>query len=188
MPHLCVAPEVELYYEIRHSTASSPSDQPWLLVLHPVFLDLTFALIYLDGPGQLLETFNVLLIDSRCHGRTRSKVYPTCDLWTLAADLAIVLDKLELFRVHVLASDGPSAEVSMRLDALFPGLIQSLCMCAMPPATECVSGFLLSAHDFFLPAYLTQVIFDRQGFIQTAFFTVLAAWLNPELPEDWEAC
>ncbi|KAG0144358.1 hypothetical protein CROQUDRAFT_134435 [Cronartium quercuum f. sp. fusiforme G11] len=163
MPYLTVAPEVELFYEIRHSTSPKPSSlTPWLLILHPIFLDLTFASVYIDGPGQLLERFNILLIDFRCHGRTRSKVSPRCDLWTLAVDLAVALDKLNLPPLHVFAGDSLSTEVSIRMAGLFPELVLSVCMSAMPPATE-------------------------QGFIQTAFFTVLASWLNPELPEDWEA-
>lgn len=139
MPYVSVAPEVELFYELRYTTSPNPSSTPWLLVLHPIFLDLTFASVYIDGPDQLLERFNILLIDFRCHGRTRSKVSPCCDLWTLAADLAVAFDKLNLSPLHVFAGDSLSAEVAMRLAGLFPELVLSVCMGAMPPATECVS-------------------------------------------------
>ncbi|KAH9824391.1 Alpha/Beta hydrolase protein [Melampsora americana] len=162
MPYVTVTPGVDLYYELRKSTASNPSEKPWLLSLHPVFLDLTFAEPYVEGKGDLLERFNIIMIDFRCHGRTISKVSPCCDLWSLATDLAIALDKLMIGPVHVLAGDSLGTEVSMRLAGLFPESVTSICMCAMPPETE-------------------------QGFIQTAFYTMLSAWVNPEFPEDWES-
>ncbi|KAH9819637.1 Alpha/Beta hydrolase protein [Melampsora americana] len=159
MPYLNIASDVEIYYEVHNSTQSSA---PWLLILHPIFLDLTFASIYMNGQGELLERFNILLLDSRSHGRTRSKVSPSCDLWTLSVDLAFILLKLNIDQIHILASDSLSTEVSIRFAGLFPDVVLSLCMCAMPPATE-------------------------KGFVQTAFFTVFSSWLDPEVPEDWEA-
>lgn len=133
MPYLNTASDVEIYYEIRQSTQPSA---PWLLILHPIFLDLTFASIYIDGKGELLERFNIILLDCRSHGRTRSTVSPSCDLWTLSVDLALILLKLEIYQIHILASDSLSTEVSMRFAGLFPDTVLSLCMCAMPPATE----------------------------------------------------
>ncbi|WAR58292.1 hypothetical protein PtB15_5B526 [Puccinia triticina] len=96
MPFVNVAGDVNLFYEIKPTTSALQATTPWLLILHPQFLDISFVYPYVDGPGQLLERFNIILIDFRSHGRTQAKVSPSCDLWTLAADLAFALHKLNL--------------------------------------------------------------------------------------------
>ncbi|MBW0522846.1 hypothetical protein O181_062561 [Austropuccinia psidii MF-1] len=165
MPFITVAQDVNLYYEIIPSistTTSNSNSIPWLIILPPIFLDITFTFPYIHGPGQLSQNFNIILIDFRCHGRTCSKVSPSCDLWTLAADLAFALHQLKLNQLHVLAGDSLGTEVTLRLIGLFPSLVISACLCCLPPLTE-------------------------EGFIKTAFQTVMTSWTNPEVPEDWEA-
>ncbi|WAQ84957.1 hypothetical protein PtA15_5A530 [Puccinia triticina] len=162
MPFVNVAGDVNLFYEIKPTTSALQATTPWLLILHPQFLDISFVYPYVDGPGQLLERFNIILIDFRSHGRTQAKVSPSCDLWTLAADLAFALHKLNLPPVHLLATDPLGAEVAIRFSGLFASLVVSVCMCTMPPSQE-------------------------EGFVSTAFQAVMGSWTNPELPEDWDA-
>ncbi|KAI7954576.1 hypothetical protein MJO28_004976, partial [Puccinia striiformis f. sp. tritici] len=163
MPSINVAKDVNLFYEIKSiSSSPHPATTPWLVILHPLFLDISFVYPYVNGPGQLLERFNIILIDFRSHGRTQAKVSPSCDLWTLAADLAFALHKLSLPPVHILATDPLGSEVAIRFSGLFASQVLSICLCTVPPPEE-------------------------DGFVKTAFQAVMSSWTNPELPEDWDA-
>jgi len=167
MPFIQVADDVNLYHEIRLSTHHHhqqplQKNVPWLLILHPLFLDISFLYPYLNPPSPLLDRFNIILIDFRSHGRTHAKVSPSCDLWTLAADLAFALHKLNLPPVHLFATDPRGSEVAIRLCGLFSPLVLSVCLCTIPPPEE-------------------------EGFVKTAFQAVMASWTNPDLPEDWDA-
>ncbi|KAI8461551.1 hypothetical protein BY996DRAFT_6429341 [Phakopsora pachyrhizi] len=144
------------------SSSFKTSSEPWLMIIHPMFLDLSFVNEFLCLNQGLSTRFNIILFDLRSHGRTSSIVSPSCDLWTLAADLALGLKLLSIDTVHLLCLDVLSTEISIRIAGLFPDLVLSSCMCNLPPATE-------------------------QGFVQSAFSTVMDEWINPELPEDWEA-
>ncbi|KAI7959967.1 hypothetical protein MJO29_005035 [Puccinia striiformis f. sp. tritici] len=127
MPSINVAKDVNLFYEIKPiSSSPHPATTPWLVILHPLFLDISFVYPYVNGPGQLLERFNIILIDFRSHGRTRAKVSPSCDLWTLAADLAFALHKLRLPPVHILATDPLGSEVAIRFSGLFASQVLSI--------------------------------------------------------------
>ncbi|PLW28936.1 hypothetical protein PCANC_26669 [Puccinia coronata f. sp. avenae] len=162
MPFISVASDVNLFYEIHLSSSPQQATRPWLLILHPLFLDISFVYSYVNGPGQLLERFNIILIDFRSHGRTEAKASPSCDLWTLTADLAFALHKLNLPPVHLFATDALGSEVAFRLCGLFAPLVLSVCLCTVPPSEEV-------------------------GFVKTAFQAVMTSWTNPDLPEDWDA-
>lgn len=91
MPQLELSPELSLYYEIVPSKA----ENPWLLLLHPILTDLLWMKSLTDRP-DIRKSFNCISFDQRSHGRTQSPISLTIDVHTLAADLAMAMQKLKL--------------------------------------------------------------------------------------------
>lgn len=83
--------------EVKHTSLPSecPSSKPWLLVIHPVWVDLTW-LRSITQDDDFLELYNIITFDQRDHGRTQSALCPTTDFNTMAADLAFAMQKLSL--------------------------------------------------------------------------------------------
>ncbi|POW23462.1 hypothetical protein PSHT_00191 [Puccinia striiformis] len=195
MPSINVAKDVNLFYEIKSiSSSPHPATTPWLVILHPLFLDISFVYPYVNGPGQLLERFNIILIDFRSHGRTQAKVSPSCDLWTLAADLAFALHKLSLPPVHILATDPLGSEVAIRFSGLFASQVLSICLCTVPPPEEFVYIPLsLFFHFYFITSKLPVIIYTIHSpiFNRTSepcfffyHFTFQKKKKNPLTPRD----
>ncbi|KAG0140553.1 hypothetical protein CROQUDRAFT_53072 [Cronartium quercuum f. sp. fusiforme G11] len=153
MPLLTLSSNVSLNYEINFqdpltkerketdSPADCPVSKPWLLVLHPIWLDLTW-----DRPittdQDYLERFNIIAFDQRAHGRTQSVISVCNDLNTLAADMAFAIQKLTLPPVNVLASNSWASDIAIRLAAVFPEKVHSLFLCGLAPDkyTDSVNG------------------------------------------------
>ena len=69
------------------TTASFDVTKPTVLLLHPVFLDSSWLRAQLDD-ARLNEGYNLITMDSRCHGRTKSTPSGRHDIWSEVADVA----------------------------------------------------------------------------------------------------
>lgn len=63
------------------------AEKPTVLMLHPVFLDSSWLAPQFSDP-RLTDNFNLIALDMRVTGKSRSKVTPKHDSWVDAADLA----------------------------------------------------------------------------------------------------
>ncbi|KAG0141504.1 hypothetical protein CROQUDRAFT_136112 [Cronartium quercuum f. sp. fusiforme G11] len=128
MPHLELSSDVSLYYE----TISNKVDHPWLLLIHPLMMDLSWVKGFTEQP-DIKTTFNCVLFDLRLHGRTQSPLSSKLDRHTLAADLAMGMQILKLPPVHVIAGQANTSEVALALAATFPEKVLSMFLCGLGP-------------------------------------------------------
>lgn len=133
MGFVTVSPGVQLFYEIRPTTATDR--RPWLLFLHPTTCDVSLASDFWTDP-RFLARFNLIAFDQRHHGRTRAVARGSCDIWSLAADLAIGLHKLHIPPVHIFTGQSWPSEIAVRLTILFPERVASLALCGIGPDVE----------------------------------------------------
>ena len=68
-------------------TSSFDVAKPTVLLLHPVFLDTTWLRAQMDDM-RLSEGYNLVAMDARCHGRTKSTPSGLHDIWVEVADVA----------------------------------------------------------------------------------------------------
>lgn len=97
MPFLELSSDVKLFYEIHES---SP-EKPWLLLLHPLIADISWVFSILEHP-TIKKNFNCIAFDFRFHGRTQAPISHNVDYFTLAADMAMGMQKLQLPPVRLL--------------------------------------------------------------------------------------
>lgn len=172
MPYVEVSRGVELFYEIEHSGMSEAEwgGKPWLMVMHPLLMDGSYVRA-LTGTGPIAGRFNRIVLDARHHGRSRrtgQQLLPPppderhgLDLFSLAADLALALRRLNIPPVHALATHSWAAEVLLRIAALFPFVINSLCLCSPPPPIV-------------------------EDFLGRAFHECFKSVADPKSVEDWD--
>ncbi|KAA1082903.1 hypothetical protein PGT21_019861 [Puccinia graminis f. sp. tritici] len=136
MPFVQVSAKVQLHYEISYceSGGSESSLRPWLMIVHPLLMDSSYVKSFSDQ-SVIRSSFNQILFDARHHGRSKNPPSKAIDLFTLAADFAIGLEKLQIPAVHALGTHCWSSEILLRMAAVFPTKVISLCLCSIPPPT-----------------------------------------------------
>ncbi|KDE08591.1 hypothetical protein MVLG_01055 [Microbotryum lychnidis-dioicae p1A1 Lamole] len=104
--------------------------KPVLVVISPI-ISLSASAIPQIQDEQIRSSFNVVSIDPRSHGRSRGAIKSTYDRWTAAADVACVMEALQLPRSHVYAPSSPCFQIALNLAILFPELVLSLSFAAV---------------------------------------------------------
>ncbi|MBW0465260.1 hypothetical protein O181_004975 [Austropuccinia psidii MF-1] len=161
MPFVEVSPDIILYYEILCCEDSSTDVQkPWLLLVHQLLMDSCYMKPFSNDP-VLRKNFNQVFFDLRHHGRSHPPAMASVDLYTLAADLAFGLEKLNIPPVHALGTHSWASEILLRMAALFPTQIISLCLSSIPPSED-------------------------TPFLKRAFFEAFQSCANPESVDEWD--
>ncbi|CAH7674125.1 Alpha/Beta hydrolase protein [Phakopsora pachyrhizi] len=162
MPFVEVSPGISLYYDIgRCESETRPaSEMPWLLTLHPLYQDCYYTKRNTEDK-TIKSHFNRINFDFRYHGRSKNPVVAAFDVYTLAADIAIGLDKLKIPPVHALALHPWSSEILIRMSIIFSEKLLSLCLCSISPRED-------------------------DDFNKRAFGECFQCWAYPEVPEDWD--
>ncbi|KNE95336.1 hypothetical protein PSTG_11320 [Puccinia striiformis f. sp. tritici PST-78] len=163
MPFVQVSSEVRLHYEISlcdGDDALQASLRPWLMIVHPLLMDSSYVKSFSEEP-VLRSTFNQVLFDARHHGRSTNPTSKAIDLYTIAADFAIGLEKLQIDAVHAIGTHSWSSEILLRMAAVFPAKVISLCLCSIPPPVA-------------------------KGFLERAFQECFESFANPESVEEWD--
>ncbi|GAA5850712.1 hypothetical protein JCM8547_009065 [Rhodosporidiobolus lusitaniae] len=123
MPHLKLPDGVALYYEQFQPPKPSPS----LLLLAPSWLDSTFLEPYVR---EFQNDFGITTLELRCQGRSTGPIdpdYPLMyDLWCAAADIAYVMNELQLPPSHLLGAGCVVFTAALKAATLFPQHILSL--------------------------------------------------------------
>lgn len=91
--YIDIPPELSIYYRTNSpfgNVASCDPTRPFLILLHPAFLDTTWLNAQFDDP-RLNDHYNMVAFDTRCSGRTRSRPSAAHDAWVEAADLAFAM-------------------------------------------------------------------------------------------------
>lgn len=138
MPFVEVSSGVRLHYEVTYceGDAQQAALRPWLMIIHPLLMDSSYLKTLINEP-ILHKSFNRIAFDARHHGRSQCPPSKAIDLYTLAADFAIGLEKLQIPAVHALGSHTWASEIILRMAGLFPSKIISLCLCSvLPPILE----------------------------------------------------
>ncbi|WAR57604.1 hypothetical protein PtB15_8B656 [Puccinia triticina] len=162
MPFVTVSSGVQLHYEISYCTEGDvgPTERPWLMVVHPLLMDSSYLKAFCDHPA-IRASFNQVLFDARHHGRSMDPPSKPVDLFSLAADFAIGLDKLQIQAVHAFGSHPWSSEIVLRMAAVFPSKVLSLCLCSIPPPI-------------------------LEPYVERAFQECFDACAHPESVEEWD--
>lgn len=167
MPFVQVSSDVRLHYEINYceDNPAHRDSRPWLMIIHPLLMDSAFIANFTAQP-VFKSSFNQIIFDARHHGRSNisdpKKVGSKApDLYSLAADFAIGLQRLNIPAVHGLATHSWSSEVLLRMAAVFPFKLLSLCVCSVPPP-------------------------KLEGFLERAFRECFESTANPESVEEWD--
>lgn len=167
MPFVQVSSEVRLHYEISYceDNPAHRDSRPWLMIIHPLLMDSAFIANFTSQP-VFKSTFNQIIFDARHHGRSnttdpKNVGSKALDLYSLAADFAIGLQHLNIPAVHGLATHSWASEVLLRMAAVFPFKLLSLCVCSLPPP-------------------------KLEGFLERAFQECFESTANPESVEEWD--
>ncbi|KEI37783.1 uncharacterized protein L969DRAFT_601776 [Mixia osmundae IAM 14324] len=133
--------------------------KPTVLFVHPTFLGLNFfESVFRDR--QMRDNLNIVLLDLRLHGRTRSEVDARHDLFVTAADLAHFMAELDVPCAHVVGVHTTGSMAALRLALLFPHRVQSLQMISVPDMVEKDSKMKV-------------------------FREIVTAWVTPADPDEW---
>ncbi|THH05825.1 hypothetical protein EW146_g9796, partial [Bondarzewia mesenterica] len=135
---LCpIVGEMVMHYTI--STPTNPSattvdtNIPTILFLHPVYIaQQIFHPQFLD---PILRRFNLIALDSRCHGASTGAVHKNFSRKEAADDIYQLLKVLDLPACHVVGlSMGACIGLSLAID--HPEKVLSLCMMSPLPLEE----------------------------------------------------
>ncbi|SCV72436.1 BQ2448_3973 [Microbotryum intermedium] len=122
----------------RPTHAFDPT-KPVLVVISPI-VSLSASAIPQIQDGQIRSSFNIVSIDPRSHGRSRGAIKSTYDRWTAAADVACVMEALQLPPSHVYAPSSPCFQIALNLAIFFPELI-SRASCPIRHEIKVAHGF-----------------------------------------------
>ena len=132
MPYLRLPGSVSLYYSIISSDdASDASSKPWLVVLCPVLADECSRIPQVQEP-RLRAAYNILCIDLRSQGRSRPTIKPSYDTFVAAADVAFVMEALQIPPAYIFAPGFVSFPVGVKLALLFPSQVRGLAFAGTP--------------------------------------------------------
>lgn len=132
MPYLRLPGSISLFYSILPSLETSAdatlsSSKPTLLVLSAVLGDEASRIPQVQEP-RLRAAFNIVCIDLRSQGRsTRGVVKPSYDSYVAAADVAFVIEALQIPPSYIFAPGFVAFPVAVKLALLFPTQVLGLC-------------------------------------------------------------
>lgn len=152
-------------------TSSFDGAKPTVLLMHPDYLDTTWLRAQLDD-ARLSEGYNLVAMDTRCHGRTKSTPSGRHDIWVEAADVAFFCHvSRAIIHSTRFAPSGYFGRVSLRKAfgaAAAPSTHACLCrrrgsdvLCTTfyIPVSLCSTGFIVpSPHSYFLIRFPEMVL------------------------------
>lgn len=163
MPYLNLPGAVSLFYELlpaleapheqrnalddpqaSSSTSSSTSStKPTLIILSPLLCDITSR-----SPQavdlRLRTRFNIVCLDLRSQGRTKSEVKPSYDHGVAAADIAFAMEALQLPPSFLFAPGFVAFRVAVKFALLFPQQVAGLAfagICGMFDTPSALDSF-----------------------------------------------
>ncbi|KAH9950101.1 Alpha/Beta hydrolase protein [Amylocystis lapponica] len=116
------------------NVGSFDPSKPTIVMLHPLFLDLTWMYPQMED-HRLYLNYNIILFDTRATGKSIYRHSGRYDLWVAAADLAFAFHYLNLPPAHIFAPE-IYGYAALRLASLFPELCLSVTVVNIPGQTE----------------------------------------------------
>ncbi|KAM0787993.1 hypothetical protein ACM66B_006194 [Microbotryomycetes sp. NB124-2] len=98
------------------------------MVMAPSWLDLTFVEKSLLHHKGLREKFNIIGVELRGHGRSKGPFSAQYDHFVGAAEIALLMKKLNLAPCHMFATGAFACAVVFKLSLIFPSLVLSMAL------------------------------------------------------------
>ncbi|GAA5908152.1 hypothetical protein JCM5296_000518 [Sporobolomyces johnsonii] len=128
MPYVQLPREqtVQIFYEFFGEAPYDPV-KPTVLVLSGPWSDSSLVTQrFLPSLNEVTGAFNCLVLDLRGHGRTVSEPMKEIDCWIHAADIALVLNAIQVPAVHLVSHSLVSGQAIFAFAILFPSQTLSL--------------------------------------------------------------
>lgn len=122
------------------NVGSFDPEKPTIVMLPPLHLDSTWLFPQLDDP-RLHMNYNIIALDTRLTGQSRSRLTGKYDFWVQAADIAHAFHHLQLPPAHIFASE-VFAYAALRFAALYAPII--MCSSTQAPLTVSALASLTS--------------------------------------------
>ncbi|GAA5925367.1 hypothetical protein JCM1841_002822 [Sporobolomyces salmonicolor] len=125
-------PTVQIFYEFFGEAPYDPV-KPTVLVLSATWSDSSLVTQrFLPSLNEVTGTFNCLVLDLRGHGRTVSEPMKEIDCWIHGADIALVLNAVQVPAVHLVSHSLVSGQAIFAFAILFPSQTLSLSALGAP--------------------------------------------------------
>ncbi|GAA5979209.1 hypothetical protein JCM10908_002838 [Rhodotorula pacifica] len=161
MPHLHLpGTTVQIWYDFPNDRYTPNSTKPSVILLAPSMLNATFLDPYVEA---LRDDYALTVVELRGLGRTIGGQSPDYDYWVAAADIAFLMNALQLPPSHIFAPGFSAFRTAIQFSILFPD--------------QALSLSLVGAMSLFGPPRNAE-----------AFQEVDAVWSNPEDEDLFVEC